>query len=46
MGVDLLLVLRLEDKDDLDRNKVVRIVGLGQDELRGSINRKLRRVLQ
>lgn len=28
MGVDLLLIFGLEDEDDLDRNKVVGVIGL------------------
>ena len=33
MRVDLLLVLRLEDKNDLDGNKVVGVFALRNDQL-------------
>lgn len=37
--VDLLLILRLDDQDYLDRHEVVRVVTMGNDELGCSINR-------
>ena len=39
--VDLLLVLRLDDEDDLDWHEVVRIVTVRDDKLRCRINRQL-----
>lgn len=46
MRVDLLLIFRLEDKDDLDWEKVVGIIGLRQDELWGGVDRELGGVLE
>ena len=45
MRVDLLLILCLENKDDLDRKKIVWIIRLGKNELWCSIDRKLGCVL-
>ena len=46
MGVDLLLVLGLQDQDDLDRYEVVRVIVGRQDQLGSSINGKLRGILR
>lgn len=46
MGVDFLLVLCFDDENDLDRDKVVRIVAVGEDQLRSSIDGKLGGVLE
>ena len=45
VGVDLLLVLCLQDEYDLDRHEVVRIVANRQDQLRSGVNGKLRGIL-
>lgn len=45
VGIDLLLVLGFQDKNNLDRNEVVRAVLLRQYQLGSWINRKLSRVL-
>lgn len=45
MGVDLLLVLGLQDEDDLYRNQVVRVIAVGKHELGSSVNGELGRVL-
>jgi len=45
MGIDLLLILNLQHKYDLDWYKVVRIVPKRQDELWSRIHRNLCRVL-
>jgi len=45
MGVDLLLILSLQDENDLDRHEVVRIFANRQDQLRGSVYGKLRGIL-
>ena len=36
--VDLLLVLRLDDKDNLDRYEVVGVVAMGDDQLWGGVD--------
>ena len=46
MGIDLLLVLGLQDQDNLDRHEVVRVIVGRQDQLRSSIDRKLRSILR
>ena len=46
MGIDLLLVLGLQDEDDLDRHEVVRVIIGRQNQLRSSVDRKLRCILQ
>jgi len=46
MRVDLLLILRLEDEDDLNRNEIIWIIGLGKNELRCSIDGKLSCILE
>ena len=38
MGVDLLLILCLQDKDNLYRDEVVRILAMRQDKLGGRIH--------
>lgn len=43
--VDLLLVLRLDDKNDLYRHQVVGVICVRHDQLRCGINRQLGRVL-
>lgn len=45
MRVDLLLILSLENEDNLNRNQVQRVVGLGKDKLRCRVHRKLGRIL-
>lgn len=45
MRVDLLLILGLEHKDDLNRNQIVGVVGLGKNQLRCCVDRELSRVL-
>ncbi len=45
MGVDFLLILCLQDKDDLYWDEVVRILAMRQDKLRGCIHRNLGGVL-
>ena len=44
--VDLLLILRLDDQDDLDGNEVVGIVAMRHHQLRCRIDRELGRVLR
>jgi hypothetical protein len=46
MGIDLFLVLGLQDQDDLDRHEVVRVFATRQNQLRSGINRKLCGVLE
>jgi len=46
VGIDLLLVLGLQNQDDLDRHEVVRVIANRQNQLRGGINGKLRGVLR
>ena len=46
MGVDLLLVLGLQDQDDLDRHEVVGVIANRQDKLRSGIDGKLCSVLR
>ena len=46
MRVNLLLVLGLQHEDDLNRDKVVCVIGLGQHELRRRIDGELSSVLQ
>lgn len=46
MGVDLLLVLGLQDQNDLDWHEVVRIIANRQDQLRSGIDGKLCGVLR
>ena len=41
MGIDLLLVLGLQDQDDLNRHEVVGVLANRQNQLRSGINRKL-----
>lgn len=45
MRVDLLLILGLEHKDDLNRNQIVGVVGLGKNQLWCRVDRELSRVL-
>ena len=45
MGVDLLLILGLQDKNDLDRHEVVGVIAGRHDQRRSSIDRKLRGIL-
>ena len=46
MGIDLLLVLGLQDQDDLDRDEVVRVFVSRQNQLRSGIDRKLCGILR
>ena len=46
MGIDLLLVLGLQDQYDLDRHEVIRVIANRQDQLRTSINGKLCGILR
>ena len=41
MRIDLLLVLGLQDENDLNWYKVVRVIADGQDQLRSGVDRKL-----
>ena len=41
MGIDLLLVLGLQNQDDLDGHEVVGIIANRQNQLRSGINREL-----
>ncbi len=45
MRIDLLLILGLQHKDNLDRHKVVRVVTVRQDKLWSRVHRNLGRVL-
>lgn len=44
--VDLLLILGFDAEDDLDRDKILLVVPVGLDELRGSVDRQLGGVLK
>ena len=44
--VDLLLVLRLDDQDNLDRHEVVGVLTRRNDKLRRGVDGQLGRVLQ
>jgi len=46
MGVDLLLVFGFQDEDDLDRHEVVGVIADRHNQLRSSIDGKLRGVLR
>jgi hypothetical protein len=46
MRVDLLLILCLEDENDLDRKKIVWVIGLGKNELWCGVDGKLSCVLE
>ena len=46
MRVNLLLVLRLEDKDDLHRHQVVGVFSMGEDECWCGVDRDLCCVLK
>jgi len=46
MGIDLLLVFGLQDEDDLDRYEVVGVIANRQNQLRSSIDGKLRSILR
>ena len=45
MRIDLLLVLSLENKDDLDGYQIIWIIAMRKDKLRRGIDRQLRGVL-
>ena len=45
MGVNLLLVLCFDDKNNLNRHEVVWVLAMRYDQLRGGIDGQLRRVL-
>lgn len=46
MGVDFLLILRFENKDELDGDQIVGVGALRQNKLRRRVYRQLRRILE
>ena len=45
MRIDLLLILGLQDKNDLNRDQIVGVILMGKDKLRCGVNREVGSVL-